>query len=107
MLEYKLLDFNDTTSVSMVFGGTNKFKSETEMLFSPLLLCNKHMKKVDQYHLLQRIGIVYKSIFEIRRVIEDLGNTKTGSLYTAIQVWEIAVLPALLIFTPQVLVSTE
>ena len=40
--------------------------------------------------------MAYKAIFEIKTIIEDARSNVTGSFITAIKLWEMAVLPALL-----------
>ena len=115
MLETKLLDLNMLKSVVLVVG-KDKYKKEisSKLESTPLTLYNKPMKKVDEYVYLgevihsgglsssisatisKRIGIATKSIFEIKSIIEDPRNNKFGGLFTAIQIWNMAVIPALL-----------
>ena len=118
VLDSKYLKFNLLKSVFIVFGD-NKFKSkiEEELKVSPLLLKNEKMKQVDKYPYLgkilsdknvghsvlltinKRYGIAFKAIHEIKVVMEDTRSQIPGSFNTAIKMWEMAVLPALLNFS--------
>ena len=80
----------------------------------PLLLCNKVMKQAENYPYLgqivsekgvghsvlmtinKRYGIAYKAIFEIKAIIEDTRSLVPGGFSTALMIWNMAVLPALL-----------
>ena len=115
LLETKLLDLNETKTVFMILG-SKKYKEETRKKLeeTPLVLNNKPMKEVEKYSYLgevlssgglsacnsetisKRIGIAHKTIYEIKSIIEDPRNMKPGGVHTAIQIWEMSVMPALL-----------
>ena len=44
----------------------------------------------------KRYVLAYKSMFEILVIVEDVRSEVTGSVMTAINIWEMAVIPALL-----------
>ena len=115
VLGSKMLQFNLLKSVFIVIGD-KKFKEETSKRLeeSPLLLCNKPMKEVESYPYLgqiisergvghsvsmtinKRYGIAFKSIFEIKAIIEDTRSKVPGGFLSAMKIWDMAVIPALL-----------
>ena len=112
--ERKLLSFNQSKSVYMVVGKEkNKKKIFNELERNPLTLCGKPMKQAEDYLYLgtvisdrgvshsaalsvsKKIGRVKHLIHEIKTVIQDCRNNKPGAFCTAIQIWEMAVVPYL------------
>ena len=109
------LEFNLSKSVFIVIGD-KKFREKTEEKLEemPLLLCGKVMKRAENYPYLgqvvseegiahsvllminKRFGIAYRAIFEIKAVIEDTRSLVPGGFFTAITIWNMAVIPALL-----------
>ena len=102
MLETKLLDMNSLKSVVLITG-TEQYKDSisNRIKHSPLTIYKEPMKQVTEYSYLgeivhsgglsasntatisKRIGLAYKSIFEIKSIIEDPRNMKPGGLFTA------------------------
>ena len=115
VLASKNLSFNLDKSVFLVAGNKRfKEKVSNQLEESPLLLCDKKMKNVENYSYLgevlsdvsvghsvlstinKRYGIAHKAIFEIKMIMEDTRSTVPGAFMLANKIWEIAVLPALL-----------
>ena len=115
VVESKLLDFNLEKSVFLVIGN-NKFKKEVQKKLEdkPLLLCGRKVNKVESYSYLGKIisnkGLsqcvtetinkryvkAYKAIYEINIIIQDVRVSVLGAFSTAMMLWEMSVLPALL-----------
>ena len=112
--ETKLLSFNQLKSVFMVVGNnSNKKKLLNEIERNPLTLCGKQMMRAEDYVYLgtvisdrgvsdsaalsvrRKIGRVKHMIYEIKSVIDDFRNRQKGSFCTAVQIWEMAVVPHL------------
>ena len=114
-MESKLLDLNFDKSCYMILGSKHAKKYFIEELrLNPLKLCGKNMKNVVQEKLLgdvisseglcesvtatvnKRKGQVLSNIVEIRAVIDDFRSKCLGGIITALEIWELAILPFLL-----------
>ena len=110
-LFYKL---NWEKSAFMVIGSRKQREDIlSDMEKSPLMLCNKQMKHADEYLYLgavisesglgdsaalsvkRKAAKVKHLSYQIRAVLEDTRNNTPGSLCTALQIWELAVVPYL------------
>ena len=115
VLESKLLDFNLDKSVFLVIGtAKQKSKIHERLKETPLKMCNNLMKQTTKYAYLgevlsedgnsvsvletikKRQSNVYHLIFEIKSIIEDCRSNVVGGFITAMEIWEMAVIPALL-----------
>ena len=115
MAETKLLNFNVEKSCYIVIGNKKTRKAMKDKLDSnPLQFCGADMKQAEQFKYLgdqlsglgladsvavtvsKRKGLVIRSIFEIRTVIEDCRSQVSGGLAAGLDIWEMAVLPMLL-----------
>ena len=115
MAETKLLNFNVEKSCYIVIGNKKTRKEMKDKLVSnPLQFCGADMKQAEQFKYLgdqlsglgladsvaatvsKRKGLVIRSIFEIRTVIEDCRSQVSGGLAAGLDIWEMAVLPMLL-----------
>ena len=114
MAETKLLNFNMKKSCLIVLG-SDKLRKEVErkMEAHPILLYNKPMqiKEKDKYlgeeitvscansitaTIKKRKGLVMLAINDIAYIINDPRSHTIGSLFTAIKIWEMAIIPFLL-----------
>ena len=114
MAETKLLDFNLDKSCFLVMGGKRpRQEIEDKLALNPLQLCGSDMKKEDKFKYLgdylsslglagsveatvnKRKGLVTRSIFEIRTVVEDCRSQICGGLTAGLDMWELAVIPIL------------
>ena len=112
MAETKLLDFNMTKSCMIVIGKPNiKKEMEAQLLVNPPKLYGQNMKQSNEEKYLgeminsgglsdsvtatvaKRTGRVLQAIFEIRTVIDDCRSHVIGGLVTALEIWEMAVIP--------------
>ena len=116
ILETKLLDFNLDKSVCILVGDDN-FKTEClSSLKQFLVTLNKKPMKIEEknYSYLgeiisskglslsnkvtidKRFGVANKSVYEIKSIVEDTRNFQPGGILLAFEIWEKAVIPALL-----------
>ena len=114
LLESKCLNFNLSKSNYIIMGKSKqKKKLRDELEKNPLTLCNEPMSEVTSLKylgdflgstlessvhqtVLKRVGIVKKSIHDIRAIIEDQRASSVGGFNVAIQIWESAILPMFL-----------
>ena len=115
MAETKLLDFNLDKSCFIVVGNKKKRQEiQDKLALTPLQLCGSDMKQEEQAKYLgdylshlglagsvaatvnKRKGLVTKSIFEIRTVVEDCRSQVCGGLTAGLDIWELAVIPMLI-----------
>ena len=114
MAETKLLNFNLEKSCFIVFGNKKSRQEMNDRLIDrPLQLCGVEMVQEEQAKYLgdqlsglglaqsvaatvtKRRGLVTRSIFEIRTVIDDCRSHVAGGLTAGLDIWEIAVIPML------------
>ena len=114
MAETKLLNFNLEKSCFIVFGNKKSRKEIKENLIDrPLQLCGVDMVQEEQAKYLgdqlcglglaesvaatvdKRRGLVIRTIFEIRTVIDDCRSHVAGGLTSGLDIWEMAVIPML------------
>ena len=114
MAETKLLNFNLEKSCFIVFGSKKSRKEMKEKLIDrPLQVCGVDMVQEEQAKYLgdqlcglglaesvaatvdKRRGLVIRTIFEIRTVIDDCRSHVAGGLTSGLDIWEMAVIPML------------
>ena len=113
LAEIKLLDFNMTKTFCIILGNKKaREKMEEEYIKDPPKLYGEEVKLVSQETYLgeelggsishsitltirKRIGIVKKSIVEIRSIVEDCRSNIVGSLKTGLLLWNTCVIPFL------------
>ena len=114
MAETKLLNFNMEKSCFIVFGSKksrNTIKEKADA--NPIKLCGADMVQEEQAKYLgdqlcglglaesvaatvsKRRGIVTRTIYEIRAVIDDCRSNAAGGITAGIDIWEMAVIPML------------
>ena len=114
-MESKLLDLNTDKSCLIVVGNpkaTAKINAELED--NPLVLCGDQMKQKtsdkylgDYLHshgtdasvlctISNRQGVTISSIIETRAILDDVRINTVGGLQAGLDIWEIAIIPALL-----------
>ena len=113
LAETKLLDFNMTKTFCIILGNKKAGKKlEEEYLENPTKLYGEEVKLVSHESYLgeelggnisesitltikKRIGIVKKSIVEIRSIVEDCRSSIVGSVKTGLLLWNSCVIPFL------------
>ena len=115
MAETKLLNFNMEKSCYIVFGSkTSRNTIKEEVAANPVKLCGADMVQEEQAKYLgdqlcglglaesvvatvsKRRGIVTRTIYEIRAVIDDCRSNTAGGITAGIDIWEMAVIPMLI-----------
>ena len=113
--ESKLLDFNQDKSGFVVFGNKRRRQEIIKQLDdNPLKMYGKSIKRFESFKYLgdflsgdglshsidvtiaKRKGLVKRSIYEIRCIVDDCRSAVTGGIVAGIHVWEMAVIPMLL-----------
>ena len=114
MAETKLLNFNMEKSCFIVFGSKkSREKIKEEVAANPIKLCGSDMVQEEQAKYLgdqlcglglaesvgatvsKRRGIVTRTIFEIRAIIDDCRSNTAGGIMAGMEIWEMAVIPML------------
>ena len=113
LAESKLLDYNLSKTFCIILGEKKaREKLEEEYLNNPPKLYGKEVKLVSQESYLgeqlgknisesitltikKRLGLVKKSIVEIKSIVEDCRSQVTGSIKTGLLLWESCVIPFL------------
>ena len=114
LAEVKLLDYNMSKTVIIILGkGKARKKLEDEFDEHNPTLYGKKVKIVSQETFLgdeigksvsesisltirKRIGLVKRSIYEIKAIVEDFRSQEAGSIVTGLVFWKSCVLPFLL-----------
>ena len=113
--ETKLLDFNtDKSCFIIICKGKAKQEMQNQFSINPPQLYGKDMKQKpeDKYlgdqisslglaasiscTIAKRKGKVVQTIFDIKAIIDDTWSHMIGGIITAIEIWEMAVIPYLL-----------
>jgi hypothetical protein len=115
LAETKLLDYNLDKSCFVVIGRKkSRQEIQVQLESQPIQLCGRNMKQEEHAKYLgdwlsclglsasvdttvmKRKGLVVKSIYEIRSVVDDCRSQVCGGLTAGLDIWELAVLPILL-----------
>ena len=115
LAETKLLDYNLHKSCFVVIGRKkSRQEIQVQLESQPIQLCGGNMKQEEHAKylgdwlsclglsasvdttLMKRKGLVVKSIYEIRSVVDDCRSQVCGGLTAGLDIWELAVLPMLL-----------
>ena len=111
----KLLNFNLEKSCFTIFGRKQRRQEmEKELEAKPLLLFGKNMTKERcikylgdilneeglaasvESTIAARKGIISRSIYDIRSIVDDCRSNVTGGLKSGLEMWELSVIPVLL-----------